>query len=434
MAFGVFREKHDSSHGNEMLKFLFQRTVMFRAALIRASFGLVLTSAALLPAQAPQRKPWVATWSAAPDSPGPVFKDQTLRQILRVSVGGTSMRVRLSNLFGTGPITLGPARVARHGAGSAIQAGSDHALTFMGKTTVTIPKGESVWSDAVAIEVAPLQEWAVSLYVPAGGGPSTIHTTGMQTMYITKSGDATAAITLSSADTDDSRYFLTDVEVTSHVEPRALVAMGDSITDGVGSKDDQNARWPDALAARLQREPALAGIAVVNAGISGNRILNDGRDPFLGPSGLSRAERDVFGKPGVRWVVLLEGINDITASGMFTDPKEQVTAPQIIEGMKTLIARAHAKGLKIFGATLLPRGGATGPRGHTPSGEAKRLAVNAWIRSSGAFDAVLDFEKVLQDPAHPDQLLPAYDSGDHTHPNNAGYQAMANAFDLRLLR
>ncbi len=406
---------------------------MHHTSLKRACLALLLTPLAVL-AQSTKGSAWVATWGAAPDSPGPAFKDQTLRQILRVSVGGSAVRIRLSNLFGTGAVTLGPVHVALHASGASIQPGTDHALTFHGSPTITLPKGEDAWSDLVALAVSPLQELAVSLYIPTDSGPSTIHTTGMQTMYITKAGDATAAATFPSAETDDSRYYLTDVEVSTPTAPRVLVAIGDSITDGVGSKDDQNARWPDVLAARLQRDPTLASIAVVNSGISGNRILNDGKAPFLGPNALSRIDRDVFSKSGVKWVVLLEGINDITASGMFADSKEQVSAAQIIEGMKTLITRAHAKGLKIFGATLLPREGSTGPLGHTPQGEAKRVAVNAWIRTAGAFDAVLDFEKVLRDPTRPDHLLPAYASEDHTHPNNAGYQALADAFDLRLLK
>jgi lysophospholipase L1-like esterase len=258
-----------------------------------------------------------------------------------------------------------------------------------------------------------------------------MHTTAIQTVYFAP-GDATAAPTLPAGETDNSRYFLTDVEVAAGADARLLVVVGDSTSDGVGSTEDGNARWPDVLAARLQADPKYASIAVVNSGLSGNRILNDAADPFLGPSTLSRFDRDALSKPGVRWVLLLQGINDITASGMLTTPEDRVSAQQIIDGMKTLIARAHAKGIRIWGATLLPRGGTTGPRRQTPEGAAKREEVNAWIRTSGAFDAVMDFEKAVRDPAQPDRLRSALDSGDHSHPNDAGYKAMAASIDLSL--
>jgi lysophospholipase L1-like esterase len=374
---------------------------------------------------------WVATWGAAPDSPGPALKAQTIRQIIRTSIGGSSVRIRLSNLFGTGPISIGPVRVALHASGSAIKPETDQVVTFGRKPTVTIVKGADALSDPVNLSVTALEELAVSLYLPVGVETSTIHTTAIQTAFITP-GEATAATILSEAKTDDSRYFLTDVEVATSADARTIVIVGDSISDGVGSTDDLNARWPDALAARLQADPALASIAVVNSGISGNRILNDGAAPYLGPSSLSRFDRDALNKPGVRWVLLLQGINDITAADIFTTPRDKVSAQQIIDGMKSLIARAHKKGIKIWGATILPRAGAT-RRPQTTEGEAKRQAINAWIRTSGAFDAVIDFEQVVRDPAKPDHLNPAFDSGDHTHPNDAGYKAMAASIDLRLL-
>jgi lysophospholipase L1-like esterase len=203
------------------------------------------------------------------------------------------------------------------------------------------------------------------------------------------------------------------------------------VTDGVGSTPDADHRWPDALAARLQTDPALKTIAVADAGIAGNRILNDGREGFIGPSAASRFDHDALDRPGVRWVLLLEGINDIAGASSLTTPQDDVSAAQIIDGMKALIARAHAKGVRVWGATLAPFGGAEWPF-HSAAGEAKRQAVNAWIRSAGAFDAVVDFEGTLRDPAHPDRLLPAFDSGDHLHPNDAGYAAMAAVIDLRL--
>lgn len=406
---------------------------MNRSALPWALLGFLLLPQAFAQAPGPAPARWVSTWTAPPDSPGPALKARTLRQILRVSVGGSHLRVRLSNLFGTGPVTFGPVRVAKRAAGAALQPGSDRALTFGGRPTVTVAKGESTLSDAVELEVAPLQELALSLHLPSGAAASTIHGVGLQTVYLSPEGDATAATAFPPGETDDSRYFLTDVEVAAHPEARVLVAMGDSITDGVGSKLDGNGRWPDALAERLQTDSSLRSIAVVNAGIAGNRILNDGADPFIGPSALARFDRDALSKPGARWVLLLAGSNDVSAADMLTRPQDRVSALQIIDGLKGLIQRAHAKGIQIWGATLLPHAGVQRPVIHTEAGEAKRQAINAWIRGSGAFDAIVDFDLVMRDPARPDRLRPAYDSGDHLHPNEAGYRAMAAAIDLRRL-
>ncbi|GLQ51001.1 hypothetical protein GCM10010872_24500 [Dyella flava] len=342
-------------------------------------------------------------------------------------MGGSALRIRLSNLNGAEPIVIGPVHVALQASGSAIQPGSDHALTFAGQSTVTIFRGQSVLSDPLAMRVAALQELAVSMYLPKPTGPSTIHGDAHAEAYITGHGDATAATELMHAEQLGSRLFLTDVEVKAIAPARALVAFGDSITDGYQSTADANRRWPDVLAARLQATPKTASVAVVNSGISGNRILNDG----MGPSALSRFERDALDKAGVHWIVLLEGINDIGAAGQPATPKDDVSAQQIIDGMKTLVARAHAKGIKIYGATLTPFGGVGWPY-HTPEGEVKRQAINTWIRSSGAFDAVIDFDRITRDPAHPDRFLPAYDSGDHLHPNDAGYKAMADSIDLGL--
>jgi lysophospholipase L1-like esterase len=224
------------------------------------------------------------------------------------------------------------------------------------------------------------------------------------------------------------------VEVAAAADARTIVVIGDSITDGVGSALDANRRWPDALAERLQADPALASIAVVNSGIAGNRLLNDASAPFVGPSMLSRFERDALSKPGVRWILLLTGSNDISAADMLDTQRDKVSAQQIIAGMQQLIARAHAAGIKVYGATVLPKAGVRKPFVHTPEAQAKRNDLNAWIRSSGAFDAVVDFAQLMGDPARPDYLASAYDSGDHLHPNDAGYKAMAAAIDLRVFR
>jgi len=388
--------------------------------LLRLVLVLLLTAPA---AWAAVSVHWVSTWAASPDSAGPALPAQTIRQVVRTSVGGTQVRVRLSNLFGTAPLTIQNVHVAVRDGGAAIRPGSGHALTFNGASSVTIPKGASVLSDAAGMDVAPLQELAVSMVLPAGAGVSTIHGAGMQTAYLAPGTDSSAVV-FPAGSTDDSRYFLTEVDVAAAPGTQALVVVGDSIADGIGSTQDRNARWPDVLA---QLQP---GLAVVNAGIAGNRILRDGARPFVGPGTLARFGRDALDKPGVRWIVLAQGINDIVASDMLKDPAQQASGEQIIEGMRTLIRRAHERGVKVWGATLLPFGGVKAPFVHSAAGEAKRQAVNAWIRASGEFDAVLDVDRLMRDPARPDRLLVEFDSGDHLHPNDAGYRAMAEAANV----
>lgn len=375
------------------------------------------------------QRAWVDTWAATPDVAGPVLNAQTVRQIVRASVGGSEVRVRLSNLFGNVPVTLGPVHVALSAEGADTVPGSDHVLLFNGKPTVTIAKGESALSDPVKMDVKALQQLAVSIYVPADTQyhPATIHNAALATSYITESGDATAAVHFPRDEVSGNRFFLTDLEVTGPVAKHTLVTFGDSITDGVGSNENKNERWPDYLAARLQADAKLSSIGVANSGIGGNRILHDN----FGPSALSRFDRDALDKPGVRWIILLEGINDIGGSGFAWEAKDKVTAQQLIDGMKTLIARAHAKHVKIYGATLTPYGGNGWPY-HSVTGEKTRQELNTWIRTSGAFDGVVDFDKAVRDPAAPEKMLAAYDSGDHLHPSSAGYRAMANAVDVKL--
>jgi lysophospholipase L1-like esterase len=388
--------------------------------LLRLALILLFIAPPAWPAASPN---WVSTWTAAPDSAGPALPPQTIRQIVRTSVGGSQLRVRLSNLFGTAPLTIQDVHIAVRDVGAAIRPGSGHALTFNGAAAVTVPQGESVLSDAAGMDVAALQELAVSMVLPAGAATSTIHGAGMQTAYLAPGADS-SALAFPTGSTDDSRYFLTDVEVATAAGTQALVVVGDSIADGIGSTQDRNARWPDLLA---QLQPA---VAVANAGIAGNRILRDGVKPFVGPSTLARFERDALDKPGVRWIVLAQGINDIVASDMLKAPAQQASGEQIIEGMRTLVRRAHARGVKAWGATLLPFGGVRAPFVHSAAGEGKRQAVNAWIRTSGEFDAVLDFDRLMRDPARPDRLRAEFDSGDHLHPNDAGYRAMAEAANV----
>ena len=385
--------------------------------------------ASAMAASGADHRAWVNTWAATPDIAGPVLNAQTVRQIVRASIGGSEVRVRLSNLFGNVPISLGPVHVALSDHEADTVPGSDHVLLFNGKPTVTIAKGESVLSDPVKMDVKALQQLAVSIYVPADAQyhASTIHNAALATSYITESGDATATVQFPRDEVSGNRFFLTDVEVAGPSSKHTIVTFGDSITDGVGSKDNANERWPDYLAARLQADAKLSSIGVANSGIGGNRILHDN----YGPSASARFDRDALDKPGVRWIVLMEGINDIGGSGYAWEAKDKITAQQLIDGMKTLIARAHAKHVKIYGATLTPYGGNGWPY-HSVAGEKTREEVNTWIRSSGAFDGVVDFDKAVRDPAAPEKMLAAYDSGDHLHPSSAGYQAMANAVDLRL--
>jgi lysophospholipase L1-like esterase len=399
-------------------------------SIFKAAFGSLLVAAAMVaPAQSQH---WVAAWSAAADQEGPALTGKTIRQVVRPSIAGPNIRLRLSNLYGTAAVTIGPVRVARHAGESAIRPDTDRPVTFGGKPTVTIAPGADALSDPVAFSLVALEQIAISLYV-VDGKVSTLHGVGMQTAFIAD-GQMTTTTKLENSENDTSRYFLTDVEVTAQADARTVVVIGDSITDGVGSTNDRNRRWPDVLAERLQADPGLASIAVVNSGIAGNRLLNDASAPFVGPSILTRFERDVLSKPNVRWVVVLTGSNDISASDMLDTPKDQVSAQQIIAGLQKLIARAHAKGVKVYGATLLPKAGVGKPFIHTPEAQAKRNEVNAWIRSSGAFDAVADFDRLMRDPARPDHLAARYDSGDHLHPNEAGFAAMAAAIDLRALR
>lgn len=360
---------------------------------------------------------------------GPTFASTTFREIVHISIGGPMLRVVLTNEMGTAPLTIGAAHVALPVPGNtgAIKPETDHPLTFNGSTTVIIPQGALELSDPVALPVGAFADLAVSIFVPEQPvSVVTFHGSAYQTNFKV-AGDQTGAPTLDAATPVYSWYLLKGVEIAAKPKDSAVVALGDSITDGTASTRDANGRWPDVLATRLAANHKTAGIGVLDEGIGGNRVLHDG----TGPDALARFDRDVLGQTGVKYLIVLESINDI---GRRKNPKPDealVSAQELIAGLAQIAERAHEHGLKVFGATLTPYVGA----GYaTPQGEQDRQAINAWIRTGNAFDGVIDFDKALSDPAHPDTMLPAYDHGDHLHPNDAGLKAMGEAVDLSLFK
>jgi lysophospholipase L1-like esterase len=393
---------------------------------------LVLAGIALVPVAMAQDRHdgghWVGTWSASPQAiAAPILINaQTVRQIVHTSLGGQRVRVRFSNAYGTGALVIGSAHVAISAGGASIAPGTDRVLKFNGSPTITVPAGALAVSDPVALDVPALGDLAVSLYLPENVAATTQHSGGLQTNHISAAGDFTGAITVPGT-TTQSFYFLTGVEVRASERAKSIVALGDSLTDGFGSTPDTNQRWPNLLAERLQSNPGTSRVAVLNAGINGNRVLHD----LVGTSALARLDRDVLVQTGVKYVIVCEGLNDYVIPGLIGRPAEDVTAEQVIQGHRQIIDRAHALGLRIYGATSNPF---VGSRFFSAAAAAKRQAVNQWIRTSQAYDAVIDFEKVIRDPSDPTRLLPAYDSGDHAHPNDIGYRAMADAIDLSLFR
>jgi len=409
----------------------------------RALLSLALTALSVPASAQKAGEHWVATWAAAPqqpvviappqpgsNSPGPVFQelksfhDQTVRMVVRVSLGGRRIRVRLSNAHGARPLVVGAAHVALHGKGSAIAQGSDRVLLFSGKGTVVIPAGSQMVSDAVDLEVPPLGDLAISVFVPGESGPPTLHAVGLQTTYISAPGrDLTGQASMEGATTAEYWCWLSGVDVVAPAGAAVIVAFGDSITDGATSTVNTNRSWPSILAQRLQSNRATRDLAVVNTAISGNRLLHD----FVGTSALARFERDVLSQPGVKWVTLLEGINDIGFSNLpNAAPGEAVTADDVIGALRQIVERAHVHGIKVLGGTLTPYAGAAY---YDEKGEANREAVNQWIRIGGAFDALVDFDALVRDPKNPKQIRAEFNINDHLHPNDAGYKAMADAID-----
>lgn len=377
--------------------------------------------------------PYVGTWTTSPAPIAEVsFGAETLRMIARVSLGGGSPRVRLSNAFGDTPLRIAAASLGLRAEGAAVRAGTLRPLTFGGESSVTIAAGALVVSDPIDLTLPPLADVAVSVHL-AHPVPErfrvTGHGTAKQTSYIAAPGNHTAALALPVARTTESWFFVSGIEVEAPAGTRGLVAFGDSLTDANISTVDGNHRWPDQVARRLAaRHGGACPLGIMNQGLGGNRLLHD----LAGDSGLKRFDRDVLAQPGVTDVILLLGVNDLrNRRGM----AEQVaTAAGMIAGYKQIALRARAAGLRIFGATLLPFEDETFVPGcWSPDREAERQAVNAWIRTGGVFDAVIDLDARMRDPAAPSRLLPAWDCGDHLHPSDAGYRHMGDCIDLGLL-
>jgi lysophospholipase L1-like esterase len=430
------------------------------AAAVLAFAGASLGALPAMAQQGPwNTEQWVGTWGTAPAGPPlaanlQTFTDQTLRLIVHTSIGGSRVRIRISNELGTTPLRIGEAHIALRQGGANIAAGRDRPLTFGGNTAITIPPGAPVLSDPVDLDVPALSDLAISLHLPGTVQANTIHGSAFQTNYVSLPGNFTSAATFPTGRTITSWPFLTEVDVSAP-GAASIVTLGNSITDGANTTIDANHRWPDLLALRLQTTRDLPGatagagknapaglvawnarLGVVNRGIGGNRLLRDpGEQPLFGRSALARFDRDVLATAGVRYMTVLIGINDIGHPGTGTIPiSEEPTVNDLIQGYRQLIARAHAKGIAVYGATLTPFEGTVFPGYYSPEKEQLRQAVNNWIRSGDEFDGIIDFDRAVRDPSHPTRMLPAYDSGDHLHPNDLGMQAMANAIPLQLFR
>jgi lysophospholipase L1-like esterase len=385
---------------------------------------------------------WVVTWGASPSPQREesqmrqdklAFDNQTIREIIHTSIGADTVRVRLSNAFGKDTVEIGAAHIALTAKQSEIVPGSDHVLTFGGRPTASIPPNAILVSDPVKLNIPSAHNVTISLFLPKatlGGG---IHYSAQQTAYVGQ-GDLSGAASIPNAATVESWVFLSDLDVLAPERAATLVAFGDSITDGARSATDANHRWPNFLSDRLRARRGASEIGVLDAGIGGNRVLHDAISNIrFGVNGLARFDRDVLAQPGTKYVIVLEGINDLGHAGTSAPASETVSAEDLIVGLEQMADRAHENGFEVFGATLTPFEGAA--NGYfTPEKETKRKAINEWIRTGKAFDGVIDFDKALRDSNHPDRMAAAYDSGDHLHPNDAGYKAMADAIDLSLFK
>jgi lysophospholipase L1-like esterase len=381
---------------------------------------------------------WVGSWAASQQLPEPNnslaaddLHDATLRQIVHLSIGGAELRVRLSNRFGSVPLHLTSVHLARptSSAPGAIATTTDKALTFSGRADLTLPAGADYISDPVAFSAPPLSDLAITLHIDIPPSRQTGHPGSRATSYLAH-GDLVSAADLPDAKKVEHWYFIAGVDVAAPPEAAAVAILGDSITDGHGATVDGNNRWPDVLAKRLQGAPAAQRLAVLNQGIGGNRLLLDG----LGPNALARFDHDVLAQAGVHYLIVLEGVNDLgmlARDGEVSRTEHEALVRHILAAYEQIVARAHSHGIQVMGCTILPYVGSSFYH-PGPASEADRQAVNQWIRTPGRFDAVIDFDKIMLDPEHPDQLAPEFDSGDHLHPSPAGYAAMAEAVPLSL--
>ncbi|MFF3887200.1 SGNH/GDSL hydrolase family protein [Streptomyces sp. NPDC001914] len=403
-----------------------RRLVPLATALVLASTGVIAEARSAPGRSAPRpARTWTGTWEAAASGTAPALPGASIRSVVRTSVGGGAARVRLSNRLGTRPLRLGSVTLALQlpgepGSPRAV-AGSVRAVTFAGARSVTVPAGTDLVSDPVALRVPADAGLLVSVHTPVDSGPATYHRSALRTNFVAPGGDRTAQESGAAYTTRvGSWYYVTGVDVLGASAAGSVVALGDSITDGTGSSFGADRRWPDRLAARLRGLPAHRRPGVLNAGISGNRLLLDGR----GPSALARLDSDVLSRAGVRTVIVLEGVNDIKGTPEQTDPRALEDAYRLV------VRRAHARGVRVVGATITPYGG---HGAYTPARESVRQAVNTAIRTHRIFDAVVDLDAAVRDPARPNRILPAYDPGDHLHFNDAGMRALADAIDLRTL-
>jgi lysophospholipase L1-like esterase len=370
---------------------------------------------------------WIGTWASGQQltepgnkPPAPGLSNNTLRQVIRATLGGSRLRVQFSNAYGSGPVTINAAHLAVSKGAGAIDPATDKALTFQDESSITIPAGEVVYSDTIDFCVAPLSSLVVSIYFGQTSEDVTGHPGSRTTSYI-QSGNTVTAVNMASAAKTDHWYILSGIDLWLNDSYACVVTLGDSITDGRGSTTNGNNRWPDNLANRLQADPNMTKIGVINQGIGGNAVVSGG----LGPTALVRFKHDVLDQSGVRWVIILEGVNDIGGS---RSPK---VATDLIAAYEQFIEEAHAKDILVYGVPILPFGGSFYD---SQNHEAARQEVNKWIRTSGKFDAVIDLDAAVRDPENPTRLLPEYDTGDHLHLSVAGYQIMAEAIDLDLFK
>ncbi|MEY4761982.1 MAG: hypothetical protein RLZZ200_1838 [Pseudomonadota bacterium] len=398
--------------------------------LVLAAIALIYVAAPPIATAKDSDPIWAATWQASPEparAPVMGLNNQTVRQVVRISLGGTRFRVRFTNEFGDTPLKIGSAHVGLTTEGSSIKLGSDRALTFGGGShDVVIPEHSYVYSDPVDLTVPSQGQITISLYVPGNEKNLTEHFFALQTAWIAAK-DVTGATLIQGGTTITKRLLLSGVDVAVPRKRPVIVALGDSTTGGFGSTLDTDRRWTDRLTERFIAKKMQA--SVVNAGIGGNRLLHD----FIGPNALSRFDRDVLSQSGVSHVVVLIGINDFGLPGGRKIPQEEVTLEQMVAGLRQMVSRAHSRGVKIYAGTLLPFGPIPERPGYYSELSAKkREALNQWLRGSKEFDGVIDFDAALRDSQDAKSLQAAYDSGDHLNPNDDGYKAMADAVDLKL--